>query len=260
MTGARRGRPEDKSISGRDLWTEEGTNALIRKLQSDPGLTEEFRKQAIESVRSGAVERGIGKAPQAPKPEPIIEMKEDKVTAKSEPSTAVTTPVETAPPTSDTWREFDVYQKFTDTVAVYPPEIGLPYTVTGLAGEASEVAGKLSDLISKTLMGADGLAVDERRDTLFQLNKILKDISKLGAEAEKLKKQLRKGEKKILPLRAATPAEATALAHELGDVLWYCAQVAKELGLPLSQVIKMNIDKLTGRKARGTLHGNGDNR
>ena len=51
-----------------------------------------------------------------------------------------------------------------------------------------------------------------------------------------------------------------ALEQELGDVLWYLAQLATEAGLDLGQVAAANLDKLAARAARGTLHGSGDDR
>ncbi len=50
------------------------------------------------------------------------------------------------------------------------------------------------------------------------------------------------------------------LKKELGDVLWYLAQLSTELGLSLDDIAKFNIEKLSSRKERGTLHGDGDNR
>lgn len=47
---------------------------------------------------------------------------------------------------------------------------------------------------------------------------------------------------------------------ELGDVLWYVAVLANNLGLTLEDVAKYNIDKLTGRFERGTIGGSGDDR
>jgi len=51
-----------------------------------------------------------------------------------------------------------------------------------------------------------------------------------------------------------------ALKDELGDVLWYLAVLSKDLGFKLSDVAKMNIDKLQSRKKRKVLKGNGDKR
>ena len=51
-----------------------------------------------------------------------------------------------------------------------------------------------------------------------------------------------------------------ALARELGDVLWYLAQVASELGLSLDEIAAQNIEKLADRKSRGKIRGDGDNR
>jgi NTP pyrophosphatase (non-canonical NTP hydrolase) len=51
-----------------------------------------------------------------------------------------------------------------------------------------------------------------------------------------------------------------SIAKELGDVLWYVSQLAYELGYSLDDIAQMNIDKLTSRRDRGALHGEGDNR
>lgn len=56
------------------------------------------------------------------------------------------------------------------------------------------------------------------------------------------------------------PAERDALEAELGDVLWYVAQVATELGLSLDEVAQHNLDKLMSRLERGTIQGDGDTR
>lgn len=50
------------------------------------------------------------------------------------------------------------------------------------------------------------------------------------------------------------------LAKEIGDVLWYCATLANDLGYTLEEVAQVNIDKLNSRKERGVISGNGDNR
>lgn len=50
------------------------------------------------------------------------------------------------------------------------------------------------------------------------------------------------------------------LSKELGDVLWYIAQIATELELSLNDIAKGNIKKLYSRMKRGKLSGSGDNR
>lgn len=55
-----------------------------------------------------------------------------------------------------------------------------------------------------------------------------------------------------------TPEKREAILSELGDVLWYAAQIATELDANLSDVAQANLDKLAGRKERGTLTGSGD--
>ena len=73
--------------------------------------------------------------------------------------------------------------------------------------------------------------------------------SEAGEVAGKVKKLIRdgKGDKK-------------AIAAEIGDVLWYCAMLAKETEVPLNDIMKDNLKKLHSRKERGTLSGSGDER
>jgi NTP pyrophosphatase (non-canonical NTP hydrolase) len=51
-----------------------------------------------------------------------------------------------------------------------------------------------------------------------------------------------------------------AMAKELGDVLWYVAQLATELELDLGEVAEANLQKLLSRQRRGVLSGSGDDR
>ncbi len=55
-------------------------------------------------------------------------------------------------------------------------------------------------------------------------------------------------------------AEKEALRSELGDVLWYLAQVCTELEISLDEVARKNIEKLFSRLERGMIGGEGDNR
>jgi NTP pyrophosphatase (non-canonical NTP hydrolase) len=51
-----------------------------------------------------------------------------------------------------------------------------------------------------------------------------------------------------------------AMAKELGDVLWYVAQLASELDLDLNEIAEANLQKLLSRQRRGVLSGSGDDR
>jgi NTP pyrophosphatase (non-canonical NTP hydrolase) len=75
-----------------------------------------------------------------------------------------------------------------------------------------------------------------------------------GEVAEKVKKLLRDDGGVMSDERRA------ALAGELGDVLWYVAQVATEAHLDLEEIAQANLDKLLSRKERGVLSGSGDTR
>jgi NTP pyrophosphatase (non-canonical NTP hydrolase) len=75
-----------------------------------------------------------------------------------------------------------------------------------------------------------------------------------GEVAEKVKKLIRDDAGVLSDERRA------ALAGELGDVLWYVAQVATEAGLDLGEVAQANLDKLASRAERGVLSGSGDDR
>lgn len=50
------------------------------------------------------------------------------------------------------------------------------------------------------------------------------------------------------------------IRKELGDVLWYMAQICSDLDLRLESIAIANVEKLRLRKEKGTLSGSGDNR
>ncbi len=57
-----------------------------------------------------------------------------------------------------------------------------------------------------------------------------------------------------------TDEKRVAIKQELGDVLWYTAQLAAALDYKLSDVAKDNLTKLSNRQKRDTIHGAGDER
>ncbi len=76
----------------------------------------------------------------------------------------------------------------------------------------------------------------------------------VGEVVEKVKKSIRDDGGKI------TKERKDGLIKELGDVLWYVAQIAAELKVSLNDVAKGNLEKLKSRQDRGALHGSGDDR
>jgi len=123
----------------------------------------------------------------------------------------------------------DSYQTSTADTAIYPGKgtpLGLIYCALKLSGEAGEVSEKVGKAIRD-----DGFTTVDAA------------IAGDGYHYKTL-----------------TPERREALKGELGDVLWYVASAARELGFDLGQVAQANLDKLASRKARGTLQGSGDNR
>lgn len=76
-----------------------------------------------------------------------------------------------------------------------------------------------------------------------------------GEVANKVKKLIRDHYGETMTL-----AQKTAVARELGDVLWYVAQTCTELGVALDDIAYANLAKLASRAERGTLQGDGDQR
>ncbi len=76
----------------------------------------------------------------------------------------------------------------------------------------------------------------------------------VGEVCEKIKKVVRDGN------GAFTAEKKQEIIKELGDVLWYVANLAEDLGSDLECVAIANVQKLQSRKARGVLQGSGDNR
>ena len=79
-------------------------------------------------------------------------------------------------------------------------------------------------------------------------------VNEAGEVAGKIKKVFRDKEGQI------NEETRAALKAELGDVLWYIAQVATELNLSLDEIAQYNITTLYERLERGKIKGDGDNR
>jgi NTP pyrophosphatase (non-canonical NTP hydrolase) len=75
-----------------------------------------------------------------------------------------------------------------------------------------------------------------------------------GEVADKVKKVIRDNNDEF------TPERRHQIALELGDVMWYAASLAHDLGYTLDDICQMNLDKLASRMQRDRIHGEGDER
>lgn len=75
-----------------------------------------------------------------------------------------------------------------------------------------------------------------------------------GEIAEKFKKIIRDKSGEI------SESDKAELKKEIGDVLWYLAVLARQLGLSFEEVASDNLAKLKSRSERGVIGGSGDNR
>ena len=78
-------------------------------------------------------------------------------------------------------------------------------------------------------------------------------VGEAGEIANKVKKVIR--DKR--PVDDAFKADMKA---EIGDVLWYVARLADELGISLEEIATYNMNKLLDRLNRNVIGGSGDNR
>ena len=124
-------------------------------------------------------------------------------------------------PEADIFRDADALEEYQEQAAEYAFYSGmLVYPALGLAGEAGEVVDKVKKLIRD-----DHMPLDEH----FHTNDLDYELRE-------------------------------SLALELGDVLWYVALCADDIGFSLSDIATMNLEKLESRKKRGRLGGSGDTR
>lgn len=74
-----------------------------------------------------------------------------------------------------------------------------------------------------------------------------------GEVANKVKKLLRQD-------YSLTDEYKQEIAKEIGDSIWYIAQLCTELGLSFDEVASHNLEKLLKRLEENKIHGSGDNR
>ena len=79
-------------------------------------------------------------------------------------------------------------------------------------------------------------------------------VGEAGEVAEKVKKVLR-DKNGIFDIESKE-----AIKKELGDVLWYLANLCSEFNFSLNDVAMLNLEKLELRASSGKISGSGDDR
>lgn len=92
---------------------------------------------------------------------------------------------------------------------------------------------------------------DEFKDMMHW---VLGVVGESGEIAEKFKKIIRDKNGIV------SEEDRAELGKEIGDVLWYLAVLAQQLGLSFGDIAGANLAKLKSRKQRGVIGGSGDNR
>lgn len=82
----------------------------------------------------------------------------------------------------------------------------------------------------------------------------------LAGEAGELANKIKKYMIRDRAEGGLTEEQRKALLEEVGDMLWYAAELLTVLGVKMGDVAEMNIEKLADRAKRGALHGSGDKR
>jgi NTP pyrophosphatase (non-canonical NTP hydrolase) len=150
---------------------------------------------------------------------------------------------------------FDGYQEQASTTAVYPGQgtfQGLAYAALGLNGEAGETAEQVKkiwrDEGTKDIQDAFEEVLDTARSALRhgRTHDISVNIAREHARA--------------LLHNPLSNERREKLLKELGDTLWYAAQIATELDVSLGDVAQQNLDKLAARREANQIHGEGSDR
>ncbi len=121
--------------------------------------------------------------------------------------------------------------------------------------------GKTKQDDSNTNMNFSKYQEEARRFAIYK-DKVTYPALGLASEAGevcgKVKKVLRDTEG--IPTLINKYDRVQEIKAELGDVLWYIANLASDLEIPLEDIAEENISKLQDRMSRNQIKGSGDNR
>lgn len=114
-----------------------------------------------------------------------------------------------------------------------------------------------NDRVMENYSAFDQYQLDARKTAIYKSPIVYPALGLCGESgevAEKIKKLIRDSDGKL------TEDIRNNLLKELGDVMWYVANLAADLDIKLSDIARTNIQKLADREKRNVISGSGDNR
>jgi len=176
----------------------------------------------------------------------------------------------------NTWKD---YVEFTRTTAVYPKEKELEYLLLGIIDEIGEFKLKLIDNTSQESL-IDELGdvcwyVARITDNLNMVENMLFSLDDLDEEIDDefltLDFALRTTDNMIMEycrlagnmkkfIRDGNDSKMILAKENVLHLISYIIVIAKDLDSTIKDSILLNVDKLSDRKDRGKLKGDGDNR
>lgn len=98
---------------------------------------------------------------------------------------------------------------------------------------------------------------------------LLNLVGEVGEFSSKIAKGIRKEQVSIvdnhlnlnvIPTSAIVKEWSKGIKEELGDILWQLSGICSVMELKLSDIAAINLNKLSSRKERNVIDGDGDNR
>ena len=156
---------------------------------------------------------------------------------------------------------FSEYQEKVKGFAVYGEAPKVIYSLFGLAGEIGEIYQEFFDVAQDL----DKDYSDSPSSNLFNMLAILADEGhRYGKISKKIRDDKWKEEESVAFYQEfrsrITPELRSKLKKEIGDVLWFLADLSSSLDINLQESADGNISKLESRKARGVISGSGNDR
>lgn len=127
----------------------------------------------------------------------------------------------------------------------------LTYMLNNLMGEVGEFASKLAKAERKGLITYSNPYMIAKRKTNDNSRSIVPPF--VVIHDDMTEEGMRKEEERINNLKVD-------LMYELGDILWQVSGLCHQFGWSLNAIAHMNLAKLSSRKERNQIDGEGDHR